>query len=117
MKNRAMTLQAITANRLGDGLAVFLAEDGSWSTEFLDARVIAAEDGGELEAAGEAAVAANRIVAPYLIDVERAGGRLQPVKFRERLRVDGPSRETLARETRPDTEDSANGGNGSTRAA
>lgn len=100
-----MTLQAITANRLGDGLAVFLADNGTWSTDFAEATVVDAEEAAALEAAGETAVAANEIVGPYLIDVERVGGRLRPAKYREQLRVDGPSRET-----RPDEHNPANGG-------
>ncbi len=89
-----MTLQAITANRLGDGLSVFLAEDGSWSTDFAQSRVVEDGEAASLEDAGEAAVAANHIVGPYLIDVEAVEGGYRATKYRERIRIDGPSRET-----------------------
>ena len=37
-----MSLQVVTANRLEDGLVVFLTSDGSWSENINDART--AED-------------------------------------------------------------------------
>lgn len=81
----------LTANDLVSGLSVFLAEDGSWTEDWRKARV--AGDAGSaalLEAAGQAAVAANRVVGAYLVEV-RVGvdGAPEPVHYRERLRVLG----------------------------
>lgn len=82
--------RAMTANRLRDGLAVFLAADGSWSTDI--GRAAVAEDKAAmaaLEAAGAAAERAQAVVGAYLIDVERREGRTWPTRYREQIRAAG----------------------------
>jgi hypothetical protein len=87
-----MTAQVATANRLRDGLVVFLAADGAWSTALASARVAHTPDeAGSLLAAAERSAAEQEVVAPYLIDVADDGGRLRPVRFREVIRAQGPS--------------------------
>ncbi|NIY77205.1 DUF2849 domain-containing protein [Thalassospira sp. HF15] len=87
-----MSLQVVTANRLEDGLVVFLTSDGGWSENINDARI--AED---KEAANALLAEASApeldivIVGPYLIDVEQQGTDLVPTKYREVLRTKGPS--------------------------
>ena len=39
----------------------------------------------------EAAVARAEVVGPYLIEVREQDGRLLPSRYRERIRVEGPS--------------------------
>ncbi|MBL6928869.1 MAG: DUF2849 domain-containing protein [Rhodospirillales bacterium] len=86
------TLQALTANRLIDGLVVYLTETGEWSTRVDDAALVPAETGEiVLAATGEQAVSTNHVVAPYLIDVETGGGEVNPTRFRERIRAFGPT--------------------------
>jgi hypothetical protein len=87
-----MAQQMITANRLSDGAVVFLAAGGRWTEQFEKGRL----SGNETEAAAlqqiaEAAVTCAEVVAPYLIDVGEVDGRLQPTRYRERIRVEGPS--------------------------
>jgi hypothetical protein len=82
----------LTANRLQDGIVVFLAADGRW-VESIDAAAIAhsSDETQALEAHGVRDAARNLVVEPYLAEVREAGGRLVPVRARERVRVDGPS--------------------------
>lgn len=87
-----MSLQVVTANRLEDGLVVFLTSDGSWSENINDART--AEDkeaANALLAEASAPELDTVIVGPYLIDVEQQDGGLVPTKYREVLRTKGPS--------------------------
>ncbi len=88
-----MTRQVITANRLKDGLVVFLAEDGSWADSILDAQLLKA--GSELDnrlVLANAAEQAKIVVGPYEIEVtETDTGDIRPVRYRERIRAYGPS--------------------------
>jgi hypothetical protein len=84
--------KAITANRLSDGLVVFLSEAGDWSLSVDDARLFA--DGPELEEAlafGKAQHAARIILDPYAIDMETVGEKTLPTRLRERIRAMGPT--------------------------
>jgi len=84
--------KAITANRLSDGLVVFLGEAGRWSLAIADARLF--KDGPELEEAlayGKAQQEARTIVDSYAIDVEQVDGKQLPSRFRERIRAQGPT--------------------------
>ena len=87
-----MAQQMITANRLTDGAVVFLASGGRWVEQFADGRVANNEaEAAALQQIAEAAVTCAGIVAPYLIDVGEIDGRLQPSRYRERIRAEGPS--------------------------
>ena len=87
-----MSGQVLTANRLIDGAVVFLAVDETWVTRLDDLRVAADKDGASaLEAIGARDVAAQIVVAPYLIDVAEANGHVVPTRYRERIRAFGPS--------------------------
>jgi len=86
--------KAITANRLVDGLVVFLANEGAWTLDIATARVF--DEGADLDAAlayGQAQHDARVIIEPYAIDVapNDAGGPV-PVRLRERIRAErGPT--------------------------
>jgi hypothetical protein len=85
-----MAQQMLTANRLGDGAVVFLAGDGRWTERVADARVISEEsDAAALLQAAESAKTV--VVAPYLIEVAEQAGGWVPVRYRERIRAEGPS--------------------------
>ncbi len=89
---KTLAAQAATANRLRDGAVVYLAADGSWSTRFADSAVAEDAAGAERLAAVANQAALDRVVVgPYLIEVAVAGGRLQPLGTRERIRASGPS--------------------------
>lgn len=86
-----MALQIVTANRLRDGLVVFLAAEATWSEHIEDSLVAAEASQGEamMEEAARA-VAARRVIDPYLIDVAQKDGAIVPVRFREVIRAVGP---------------------------
>lgn len=85
-----MALQVITANRLNDGLVIFLTADG-WS-ERLDDAATAEDDAAIAELQARADAEPTVAVGPYAIEVTRLNdGRLVPVRFREVLRTLGPS--------------------------
>jgi sulfite reductase (NADPH) hemoprotein beta-component len=87
-----MTLQVVTANRLGDGRVVFLADGYRWVEEIGLARVSETDEAAKaLLAIAEKAAADRIIVAPYLIDVSAEGERVMPTRYREILRALGPS--------------------------
>ncbi len=89
---KAPDAQVMTANRLRDGAVVYLAADGSWSTNISDGAVardaVAAE---RLTAAGNQAAADQVVVGPYLIAVAVKDDGVEPVGTRERIRALGPS--------------------------
>ncbi|WP_119419362.1 DUF2849 domain-containing protein [Desertibaculum subflavum] len=83
--------QAVTANRLGDGAVVYLAETGRWSTRLEEARLLldAAQADAMLDEAGRDA--ATRVVGPYLIEVETGDAGPRVASLRERIRATGPT--------------------------
>ncbi len=87
-----MTLQIVTANRLKDGIVVYLAADCAWP-EDVGASLVARgdEEAKAALATGEQAARERKVVAPYLIEVEEQAGRIVPTRYREQLRAFGPS--------------------------
>ena len=85
-------ISVLTANRLGDGIVVFLDFEGAWSESFDEAIVARSPDEVKaLEDRGTYDAARNLVVEPYLVEVREDGGRLVPLRARERVRVFGPS--------------------------
>ncbi|TDI54208.1 MAG: DUF2849 domain-containing protein [Alphaproteobacteria bacterium] len=93
-------MHVLTANRLADGLVVFLTGDGRWSRIIAAAELL--DDEAAVEAALETALAdarANRVVEPYAVEVAvpvtgsttGKGGDPVPTRFRERVRASGPT--------------------------
>ena len=96
-------MQILTANRLIDGEAVWLAADHSW-IDAIDGAAIAGDDkaGERLAQAGRAAIARNEVVDVNLIDIAVVAGRIVPKRLRERIRAAGPSnRPDLGKQARP----------------
>jgi hypothetical protein len=92
MSKRTPAISVLTANRLHDGIVVFLDAEGAWVQGIDGAAVARSPDEAEaLQAQGARDAAANLVVEPYLAEVRESGGRLVPVRFRERVRVEGPS--------------------------
>ncbi len=87
-----MTPRMVTANRLGDGLVVYLDRGGGWSKRIADGRVASDDaDAAALMTVAEAAAAACQVVEPYLIDVTDDDGSVRPLRHRERIRAQGPT--------------------------
>jgi len=92
VSKRAPDVAVLTANRLHDGIVVFLAADGRWVESIEAAAVARSPDAARaLQEQGARHAAANLVVEPYLAEVAEAAGRRVPSRMRERVRVDGPS--------------------------
>lgn len=85
------TGSVLTANRLRDGVVLFLGREG-W-VETLAAAEVAAEaaDLARLEVLGRQAMAANEVVDAYPVKVRQENGAWRAVELREHLRSLGPS--------------------------
>jgi Protein of unknown function (DUF2849) len=92
MSKSASNLSVLTANRLSDGAVVFLDFDGVW-VESLRGAVVARspDESRALESRGAFDAARNIVVEPYLVEMNEVAGNLVPVRFRERVRLGGPS--------------------------
>ncbi len=78
----------ITANRLTDGVVVYLASDGEWSEQIANARVADTdEETKALEAEAENAVRERRIVGAYPMPIALRDGAVDPLSVRERIRA------------------------------
>ncbi len=86
-----MADKIVTANRLDDGLVVYLNGAG-WSERIEDAR-IAGDDAAadRLLARAEGPGQAVRVVDPYLIEGPREAAVPRPVSRREAIRAQGPT--------------------------
>ncbi|MET0302126.1 MAG: DUF2849 domain-containing protein [Methyloceanibacter sp.] len=78
----------VTANRLIDGIVVYLASDGGWTEEIGRARLAETEDEVKaLEAEAAKDIAARKVVAVYPMDVAIRDGTVDPLSVRERIRA------------------------------
>ncbi len=84
-------MNVIIANELADGLVVFQTSSG-WTRDIDRAAIMEGKEASEaaLQRA-KADEAKNVVVDPTAIEVRREGGRLVPVKLRERIRAEGPT--------------------------
>ncbi|OAP34464.1 nitrite reductase [Sinorhizobium glycinis] len=87
-----MVSKVLTANRLADGISVWLDASGNWVESLQEAFIARhAEAVAALEATGKAAFADNKVVDVNVVDVEEVDGILRPLRMRERIRAEGPS--------------------------
>lgn len=87
-----MAEKVLTANRLGDGIAVWLDANGQWTERLQEAFVARhAEAVAALEEAGRKAFASNIVLDVNVIEVEEKDGKLRPLRLRERIRAEGPT--------------------------
>ena len=87
-----MTTEIVTANRLNDGLVVYLDGAQGWSERVEEARVAhGEEDAAALLALAEGPEHAVRVVGPYLMEVALEGGAPRPLGNREVIRALGPT--------------------------
>jgi hypothetical protein len=89
------SLRLVTANSLTDGVVVFLGPDGQWTASIAESAAVATSAEAEhlLAIAKDSALRAE-IVEPYIIEAERKDGVPVPERFRERIRVTGPTIQT-----------------------
>jgi len=88
-----MTFKILTANRLDDGLVVYLGE-GGWTAD-IDVARRAHDDGtaAALDYQGRQAAGRNEVADPYLIDLDDDADNDEgaPVRLRETIRANGPT--------------------------
>ncbi len=78
----------ITANRLTDGIIVYLASDGEWTEQIADARVADTDEEIKvLEAEAEKAVRERLVISVYPMAVALEDGAVDPLSVRERIRA------------------------------
>ncbi|MDM9629752.1 DUF2849 domain-containing protein [Rhizobium sp. S152] len=89
-----MVDKVLTANRLTDGIAVWLDANGKWATSLQDALVARhAEAVTALEEIGKKSYADNQVVDVAVVEVQENNGVLWPLRLRERIRAQGPTME------------------------
>jgi hypothetical protein len=95
-KNLSGDLMVASANRLTDGVVVFLGDAGEW-TKRLD-RAAVARDKRSAEILLERAKAETfTVVDPYLVAVsEDDNGAVEPLSLREKIRVSGLTFDAIA---------------------
>jgi hypothetical protein len=78
----------VTANRLTDGIVVYLAADGSWTEDIAHARRAETEDEVKaLEADAAKAVKERKVVSVYPMDVAVDASGVHALSVRERIRA------------------------------
>ena len=78
----------VTANRLIDGIVVYLGSDGGWVEELARAKLADTEDETKaLESEAAKAVAERRVVAVYPMEVALNDGVPVATSVRERIRA------------------------------
>ena len=84
--------QALTANRLNDGIVVYLAADDRWSESLQDADVAEGKEAADaLLARAAPSVDRNEVVEPYLFEVSPEDEGIRAISVRETIRQAGPT--------------------------
>jgi hypothetical protein len=97
-KNLSGDLQVASANRLADGVVVFLDDTGGWTVALSNAALARDKRAGEI-LLERARAEAFTVVDPYLVAVsEDDDGRLEPLSLREKIRASGLTFEAIAAE-------------------
>ncbi len=87
-----MTQEVFIANRLNDGLVVFLTAEGAWSEKIAEAAIVSEPaDKERLTALATMAVTDCQVIDPLPIEVKVSDGAIVPVRLRERIRAAGPT--------------------------
>ena len=81
--------QAITANRLSDGVPIYFAGKGNWSPNIGDS--LTSENGEALLADAIRGPLPLEAVGVYVIEVRLSEGTVQPVGLKEQIRAFGPT--------------------------
>lgn len=97
-KNLSGDLQVVSANRLTDGVVVFLDDAGQWTASLAHAAVAEGERAGEILLERGKAESFG-VIDPFLVAVSADDeGNLEPVSLREKIRASGLTFDTIAAE-------------------
>ncbi|WP_420412084.1 DUF2849 domain-containing protein [Roseibium sp.] len=85
-------MKVITANRLLNGDVVWLGENNTWVERITLSKTLEGKDAvAEGLATGAAAEKNQEVVGVYEMDVTVEDGVIVPVRFREKIRAEGPT--------------------------
>jgi hypothetical protein len=88
-KNLSGDLQVVSANRLADGVVVFLDDAGQWTAR-LDRAALARDKRGSEILLERARAEAFGVIDPFLVAVsEDEQGHIEPLSLREKIRASG----------------------------
>ena len=91
-KPRPVTAPIVfTGNFLDTGRAAWLGQGGAWVGSIAGARVFPPEAATTALAEAQEGERRQRVVGVYAVEVEVTAGLASPRRFRERLRVTGPT--------------------------
>ena len=81
----------ISANRLVDGIVVYMGRDGAWTTKLGEGQIFSSK--AEAEAAGLSPAGAQRnlVIDPAVVEVTEEAGGPRAVTLRESIRACGPT--------------------------
>jgi hypothetical protein len=97
-KNLSGDLQVASANRLVDGLVVYLDDAGQW-TPRLDRAALARDKSESAILLERARAESFFVVDPFLVAViEDDGGTIEPLSLREKIRAAGLTFDAIASE-------------------
>ena len=97
-KNLSGDLQVASANRLADGVVVFLGDAGQWVSSLDRAAVARDARAGEI-LLQRAQAEGFTVVDPFLVAVaEDEDGSLKPLSLREKIRASGLTFDVIAAE-------------------
>ena len=97
-KNLTGELHVASANRLGDGVVVFLDDAGQWTRD-LERAAVARDGRGADILLARAKAEAFGVVDPFLVAVsEDEAGHLEPLSLREKIRACGLTFSAIAAE-------------------
>jgi hypothetical protein len=95
-KNLSGDLEVASANRLADGVVVWLDDAGEWTTRLDRAAVARDRRAGQILLA-RAQAEAFAVVDPFLVAVvEDDDGTIEPLSLREKIRASGLTFEAIA---------------------
>ena len=95
-KNLTGDLTVVSANRLVDGVVVFLDVAGQW-TDRLQRAAVARDAAAAEHLLGRARAEGFGVIDPFLVAVtEDPDGTLEPVSLREKIRAAGLTFEAIA---------------------
>jgi Protein of unknown function (DUF2849) len=81
----------VTAKFTDDGANAWRRVDGTWSARIAEAGLLNDEATGKALAAVANVNEQREISDPYVIEVHAAGGTIDPLTARERIRANGPT--------------------------
>ena len=97
-KNLRGELHVASANRLRDGMVVFLDDAGQWTTR-LDRAALARDERGAEILLARAQAESFGVVDPFLVAVaESDDGAVEPLSLREKIRASGLTFDAIAAE-------------------